>query len=280
MSFDAKMNLLREKLQQIQDPRYDRSAEDALSDMYYELVANNGEMLDSEGKLLVRYLAMDEVGGIDTLQQAMMTRQRYDGTNPGFFFGAFRVLTLFAHEESTLVAQKGGFDAILHGMDLCSSNNSVQQAGIVALVELSRKTRQCQTNPRTIIIAVVQAMEKFKESPTIFDLACKAMRLSCEMGVVLEDDIALRVHDSLMDGLMLFPLNEQAQHSGREVLGMWVGYDKAITMVEHRAETLCTLERILRTASAALQAKASQEQNPWRNIACSRNKKRKSDSKS
>ena len=58
MSFDAKMNLLREKLQQIQDPRYDRSAEDALSDMYYELVANNGEMLDSEGKLLLEEIAL------------------------------------------------------------------------------------------------------------------------------------------------------------------------------------------------------------------------------
>jgi hypothetical protein len=265
---ETKKLLLRRLLLEIQCPRYSQNTEDALRNMYQELVAAHGAMLDLEGKELVRYLIHQE-GAIDTILQVIRCQRDTTPSPPQLIPGAFGVLTLFAQEEPsppqlipsafgiltlfaqeepTLVAEKGGFDAILDGMQRCQvSSEHVQQTGIVALVELSRRTRSFfQTNPRAIVGAVVHAMEHYKYSPKLYYLACNAMRIACEFGVILEDDMALRVHGNLMDGILLFPGDMQAQQSGRQVLGLWVGWDRAIHMIEHRAEALCTLERILR----------------------------------
>jgi hypothetical protein len=229
-------------LHEIRSPRNSKNAEEALRLLYQELVAADGAMLDWEGKIMVRQLTTE--GAVETILEAMKGRL----ATAQLIYRAFGALTLFSQVEASLVAQKGGFDAIVLCLRHFQSIEYVQQAGIVALIELGRCTAHCHTNAHEIVETVVQAMEIHKHSPKIYYLACNAMRISCEVGLTLEDDMALRVHGNLMDGIVLFLSDEQAQSAGREVLGLWVGNECAISMIELRVLTLCTMERILRQA--------------------------------
>jgi hypothetical protein len=240
-SFDSKLWMLRQKVNVIQ--RYPRRAEKALCDLYQALESPSGEMLDHEGKMLVHILANE---GVITSIVEVMSRPR---VTPRLVYRALGVLTLFAQEEAREVESEGGFHAIVSALRNFPEKEFVQEAAIVALVECGRRSEQYRSNVQDVLEVVVLAMENHKHSPKIFYLACSAIRIVSQSGIVLGDELANRIYGNLLDGIVLFPEDQKAQNSGREVLGLWVGFENALDMIQLRASALLAMADVLHKAT-------------------------------
>ena len=188
-------------------------------------------------------------GAIDTIVEASL---RAAGQGAIFCHHACAVLTLFAQEEATLVAEKGGYDVIVHAMTSHHDKEVVQEACLVALVELARSTTRREENSKAIPVVghVVRAMETFKCSGTIYYLACKALRVSCLAGVTVDDDLARRAQQNIVEGIIIFSGEERCSLTGRNALEIWVGEALATRMISETALTLITAESILLRALA------------------------------
>ena len=240
MTFESKLKTSRTLLQNIRFQQW--NSESALHQLYAVLASTDGELLDYDGRMLVRTLS-DE-GAIDTIIEALSRT----GTGPTFAHRGCAVLTLFAQEEAALVVERGGFHAIIRTMRNYEESEHVQQACVVALVELARINGKRDQNASIVIDNVVQSMEHHKYSPTLFYVACKALKISCLLGIHVEDDLARRAQKSILDGIILFPSNPRCQTTGRDVLSAWVGEALASDQIQQTALALVTACTILRRA--------------------------------
>jgi hypothetical protein len=240
-SFDSKLCMLRQKFNEV--TRYPHLAENALRDLYEELVSSNGEMLDHEGKMLVHSLANE--GVISSIVE-VMSRPR---VTPRLVYRALGVLTLFAQEEARIVESEGGFHAIVSALRNFPDTDFVQEAALVALVECGRCSEQYRSNVQDVLGIIAQAMEAHKHSPRIFYLACTAIRIASQSGIMLDDELANRIYGNILDGIILFPGDQRAQNAGREVLSLWVGFKNALDMIQLRASALLKMADILHQAS-------------------------------
>jgi hypothetical protein len=243
--------ILRKTLVEIRFPRHPDHAEQSMRQLYNTLASSHGDILDHEGRMLVHTLA-DE-GAIETIVEASLRPQSSSSRHgPLFCHFACAALTLFAQEEATLVAERGGYEVIVHAMTSHRDKQAVQEACLVALVELARSTTRREENSKAIPVVghVVQAVESFKDSGTIYYLACKAFRVSCLAGVTVDDDLARRAQQCMVEGIIIFSGDERCASTGRNALEIWVGEDLATRMISETALTLITAESILLRAVA------------------------------
>mmetsp|Transcript_74478 Transcript_74478/g.112223 ORF Transcript_74478/g.112223 Transcript_74478/m.112223 type:complete len:251 (+) Transcript_74478:39-791(+) len=240
-TFDSKLWMLRQKFDEV--ARYPHLAENALRDLYQELVSSSGEMLDHEGKMLVHSLANE--GAIKSIVEVMLR----PCVTPTLVYRALGVLTLFAQEEARIVESEGGFHAIVSALRNFPDADFVQEAAIVALVECGRSSEQYRSNVQEVLGIIAQTMEAHKHSPRIFYLSCTAIRIASQSGIMLDDNLANRIYGNLLDGIILFPGDEIVQNAGREVLSLWVGFENALDMIQLRASALVAMADILHQAS-------------------------------
>lgn len=240
---EDKLNLVRAKLNELRFA-LPSQMERALQEIYQILSTSDGaSLLAWESQNIVRRVVQQE-GAAAIVVEALRLPQ----VSPRLYYRAFSVLTLFAELEADRVAESGGLQIILEGMTKYRDVEYIQQAGIVALVELSRKTSHLPIGIEPILQGVLRAVETYKHSPVVFYLSCKSFQLLCTRGIQLGSNLALRVHENLMDGIFLFLLDERAQTEGQKTLSMWVGREQAQYMIQLRASTLLTMARFLRMA--------------------------------
>ena len=278
MSFHTRLNNLRLLLRDIRHCQQQRNNNTSnteetslLHQLYASLASSDGnEMLDYDSRMFIEILSSE--GAIDTIIEAAR-RSTISNTGTGSSIGSLitagahagtrgqrpilahrvcAVLTLFAQEAAQRIAETGGFHAILNIMQAYRGSEQVQEACIVSLVELARiygSSSNASVTSTVIINNVLDSLECHKYSPTIFYVACKALKISCLLGIRVEDEnLAKRAQRNILDGIMLFPSNLRCQAVGCDALSTWVGEELAASMIQQMALTLVTACSILRQA--------------------------------
>lgn len=69
-------------------------------------------------------------------------------------------------------------------------------------------------------------------SPVVFHLTVRGL------GILLENEVTMRVQRYLMYGIFHFTLNSRAQKAGKEDLSAWAGGTRAKEMIEFWALTM------------------------------------------